>query len=118
VSIDERHRIALHEAARQTWGPEIAGTLMEMLPPGGWAEVATKTDVVAVKSDLSVLGKELRAEMSELRSELHTGIAGVRVEMAGLGTTLERSLRTHLMWMITTMVAGFGAVAAVTGLAR
>ena len=62
MSINERDRIALHEAARESWGPEIAGTLMEMLPPGGWAEVATKSDLerLATKADLTTLGSELR----------------------------------------------------------
>ena len=118
MSIDERHRIALHEAARESWGPEIAGTLMEMLPPGGWAEVATKSDLAAsvaasrsdlalVKSDLSAQGKELRAEIAELGSSL-------RVEMAELRATVDRGLRTNMMWTVTTMIAGFGGIAAVT----
>ena len=54
MGIDERHRIALHEAAKQTWGPEVAVTLMEMLPANGWADMATKSDLdrFATKSDL------------------------------------------------------------------
>jgi hypothetical protein len=111
VSIEERHRIALHEAAKETWGPEVAVTLMEMLPATGWAEVATKTDLVAMKSDVALLGKELRTEMTELRAELH-------IEMADIRATLERGLRTNMMWTVGTMIAGFGGIAAVTALTR
>jgi hypothetical protein len=91
VSIDERQRLALHEAAKESWGAEVAVTLMEMLPPAGWADVATKQDI------------EL------MRAALH-------VDLADLRTTTERALRTSLMWTITTMVASVGAVAAVVGL--
>jgi flagellar motor component MotA len=83
VGIDERHRIALHEAAKQTWGPEVAVTLMEMLPASGWAEVATK-------ADLRSLANELTA-------------------------SFERALRIQMMWTVTTMIAGFGVIAAVMG---
>lgn len=104
MSVDERHRLALHEAARQTWGPEVAVTLMEMLPAAGWAEVATRSDV-------DHLSTVLRGEMAQLGSEL-------RVEIADFRTTVERSLRMSLMWTITTMVAGFSGIAAVTAIAH
>ena len=58
-----------------------------------------------------LLGSGLRVEMAELGS-------GLRVEMADLRTTMERGLRTNMMWTITTMIAGFAVVAAVTALAR
>jgi len=44
MTIDERHRIALHEAAKRTFGDDAAVTLMELLPPVGWADVATRRD--------------------------------------------------------------------------
>jgi len=42
VSIGERHRLELHDAARTSWGSDVASTLMEMLPPSGWGDVATR----------------------------------------------------------------------------
>jgi hypothetical protein len=90
VGIDERHRIALHEAAKETWGPEVAVTLMEMLPATGWAEVATKTDL---ELGLRALSNELTA-------------------------SFERALRIQMMWTVTTMIAGFSGIAAVTALTR
>jgi hypothetical protein len=43
VTEESRHR--LHQKLDETIGPEDAATLMEHLPPVGWADVATKQDV-------------------------------------------------------------------------
>lgn len=48
---------------------------MSLLPPVGWADVATK-------DDLRMLGLEIRAEVTELRTELRDGIADVRTDVA------------------------------------
>jgi hypothetical protein len=53
-------------------GPEDAEYLMAALPPDGWDEVATKTEV-------RELGSGLRTEMAELRGELTTEMAELRV---------------------------------------
>jgi len=97
VSIEERHRIALHEAARESWGPDVAGTLMEMLPPGGWAEVATKSDIAAssaaVRADLAIMRSDLSAQRRELRAEIASQGKQLRSELAAQGT----ELRTQIM---------------------
>lgn len=46
-------------------GAEEADYLMASLPPGGWDEVATK-------SDLRELRSELRTDLAEIRSEMVT----------------------------------------------
>lgn len=43
--LNERTRHLVHEEAKRTWKEEAADTLMEMLPPVGWADVATKHDI-------------------------------------------------------------------------
>ena len=45
MAIDEARRHELHEKARRVLGAEAGDTLMELLPPVGWADVATKQDV-------------------------------------------------------------------------
>ena len=55
MSVSEDRRIAVLEAASHHWGRDVAVTLMEMLPPSGWGDVATR-------QQLDALGRELRAE--------------------------------------------------------
>ena len=44
-SITEASRFQLRTAIGQILNEEAADTLMELLPPVGWANVATKTDL-------------------------------------------------------------------------
>jgi hypothetical protein len=70
---------------------EAADTLMELLPPVGWADVATKTDI-----------QHLRDEMRHLRDEL-------KGDMLNLQLTIEVNVRKLIheqtKWLITTMIA-------------
>jgi septal ring factor EnvC (AmiA/AmiB activator) len=47
VTEESRHR--LHQKLDETIGPEEAITLMEHLPPVGWADVATKQDLAQLR---------------------------------------------------------------------
>ena len=52
MSVDERRRLQLADAAKRALGDDAGVTLMEMLPPVGWADVATKQDLVLLESRL------------------------------------------------------------------
>lgn len=66
MAIDEARRYELHEAARRTLGDAPGDTLMEMLPPVGWADVATKHDLAATKRDLESQIKVLRSDVQSM----------------------------------------------------
>jgi hypothetical protein len=75
MEVDERQRLHLVELLREVLDDQAAETLMAYLPPGGWADVATKSDLAVVKA-------ELRAEIVELRGELRTEVANLRAAMS------------------------------------
>ncbi len=64
MSVTEDRRIALLEAAHQHWGRDVAVTLMEMLPPSGWGDVATRQRVDALER-----GMDLRFQLVDQRFE-------------------------------------------------
>jgi hypothetical protein len=70
MPVDERSRHALYLRLEEVLGREEAATLMESLPPGGWAEVATKPDLenlaAATKRDLEHLAEVNRKEHEHL----------------------------------------------------
>jgi hypothetical protein len=63
MAVDERRRHALHTAAQRQLGDEEADTLMELLPPVGWADVATKQDIAAIEQDIVASENRLYAMM-------------------------------------------------------
>jgi hypothetical protein len=48
--IDERARHELYRAVEELLGTRIADTLMALLPPVGWADVATKGDLLQLEA--------------------------------------------------------------------
>ena len=53
MAIDERARHQLYLRLEEHLGAEAATTLMEHLPPVGWADVATKRDLDHLRRDRS-----------------------------------------------------------------
>ena len=66
MAIDERARYELFLRVERELGPEAAETLMELLPPVGWAEVATKEDLRRLEERMSL---RLDSKLSELRAD-------------------------------------------------
>jgi hypothetical protein len=95
MSITEASRFQLRTAIGQILSEEAADTLMELLPPVGWADVATKTD-------LQHLRDELKAEIHSLRVEFRADIHALQLSFE---TTLEKRLHEQTKWFITTMIA-------------
>jgi hypothetical protein len=74
MNVDERARHQLHQRLREVLGPDEAGILMASLPPVGYSELATKTDLRRLKEELELKmdadKQELRAEMQQLGRSL------------------------------------------------
>ena len=85
MTITEAERHQLYQRLEAVLGPDEATTLMEHLPPVGWADVATKRDLdhleQVLRADLS--NSELRLE-SRLRGELRDGLRDQRHVMFAL----------------------------------
>jgi hypothetical protein len=135
VSEQDRHR--LFNRLEEVLGPEAA-TLIDYLPPVGWADVARRGDLdglaSGLRAEMAVTRAELRGEISELRGEMGTLRSDLRGEMAELrgemGTLrsdlrgemaelrgdlraeLERGIRLQTWRLVTTMTAMFGGMAA------
>jgi len=95
MSITEASRFQLRTAMGQILNEEAADTLMELLPPVGWADVATKTD-------LQHLRDELKSDIQSLRNELKGDMHALQLTIEA---TFEMRLHEQTRWLITTMIA-------------
>lgn len=78
MAISEQDRHHLHIALDEALGPQEASVLMSHLPPVGWADVATKSDLAELEARL-----DLRFGITEqtLRAEFHQAFGSFRDEM-------------------------------------
>ena len=83
--VTDSDRRELFTALERELGTKPAAVLMDLLPPVGWADVARRSDLVAMRGEMA----ELRGEMSELRAELKGEMAELRGEMFELRAELK-----------------------------
>jgi hypothetical protein len=134
MPVSESARYRLFEAARTQFGQEPAETLMDLLPPVGWADVATKADVqhlgdtlrAEFRAGFAELQGDLRRELHEshgsLRTELHESHGSLRTELHESHRSLSRQIHDQtrtLVFMIigsnATLVALAFAAARIAG---
>lgn len=98
--IDERTRHLMYLGLEEKLGTEVTDSLMQHLPPVGWADVATRHDlegqVLLLRTDLEAQIAALRFEMNLLRSDLLREIS--------------ESSQRNLRWTVGAVLAGNAAV--------
>jgi hypothetical protein len=106
ISEEARHRMYVRLEA--VLGPEEATTLMEHLPPVGWADVATKRDLdhLAAVIDVRFDALDGRFEMTEARLRAHVSDE--------IRSALVTQTRTMLIGN-ASLLAGVAAIAAILG---
>ena len=93
MTVTEASRFQLRTAMGQIMSEEAADTLMELLPPVGWADVATKHD------------------LEFLRADMHREFEKVRLEFRGdISEALLRQTRWFFTMLITVNTATVGLV--------
>ncbi len=133
--VDERSRLQLADAAKQALGDDAGITLMELLPPVGWADVATKHDLLAFDGRFSAIDArfatidarfdmidarfdmiDARFDMVDRRFEVvDRRFEALETRMDGLDGRmgrLESELRAQTWKLMTLMVAVVGVVVA------
>jgi predicted nuclease with TOPRIM domain len=137
VSITEYERHQIFQWYEEAMGPERAAIMMQLLPPVGWGDVATKADLVALEHRLLARADRLdaridrqdgRFEQIEGRFEKIDGrfeqIEGRFEQIHGRFERLEgrmeliaaRNLRTMVLAMLAGNATLVGAVVAVAQL--
>ena len=122
MAITEEARHHLYLALEQTLGPDEAATLMEHLPPVGWADVATKRDLdslaAATKQDIDSLRAATKQDLDSLGATTTHGLDSLELRLgtriSELRADVYKELRTQMMALVgTNLTVGALVVAAV-----
>jgi hypothetical protein len=112
MAIDERARHQLYLRLEEHLGAEAATTLMEHLPPTGWADVATKRDLdhlaAATKADIDHLAAATKADIDHLRGATSSDIQRMGDQ---LRAELHKTIATHTVVIVfATMATSIASV--------
>lgn len=96
--VDERSRHELYRRLEEVLGPAAATTLIEHLPPVGWADVATKHDLVGLEhwidERFTRVDESIKAATADLRATFERELRMV-----------EQGLRTQTITMMFALVS-------------
>ena len=96
MAVTEESRYQLFQRLEELLGPDKVATLMELLPPVGWADVATKRDLDHLHTLFDAKVDRLAVD---LRAEIASGNQANRIFIENgrdHGTAIARHLtRTH-----------------------
>jgi hypothetical protein len=115
VSVDERSRLQLAEAAKRLLGDDEGITLMELLPPVGWADVATKHDLLALETRFDGRFEQIDRRFDEFEARLDLRFENFEHR---LDARFERGFRTVVVTLMSLYITGFVATILAVALTR
>ena len=112
--ITEQQRNQLHRKLEAELGREEASTLMELLPPVGWADVATKQDLVHLERRFDGLERrfdrfEERFDRFEERADGR--FASIEHQLRELRAEGRGNLRSYVGWLMSSHAVLLAAAA-------
>ena len=87
MALSEQQRHGLHGKLEEVLGAEHAGALMTQIPPTGWADMATKADLV-------VLGERLDTRIGSVETRLDAKIDGMGTGLDAKIESVKASIET------------------------
>ena len=107
--VDERSRHELYRRLEEVLGPDVATTLIEHLPPVGWADVATKHDLAGLEhwidERFTRVDESIKAATADLRAAFEHELRTVEQGLRAQTTTFEQGLRTQTITMMFALVS-------------
>ncbi len=90
MAAGEQERFELLNSLIEAHGEDVARKLMDSLPPFSWDQVATKDDLNALSTAITVKFDQVDAEFVRLRGEISKVEGNLSKEIAGLSREIGR----------------------------
>jgi hypothetical protein len=107
--VSERARHELYRRLEEVLGPEAATTLIEHLPPVGWAEVATRQDLAGLEERTELRFERLREHVDgrfNLIDERFNAMDDrIKASASDLRASFEHALRSQTTAMVFGLVS-------------
>ncbi len=100
MALSERSRQEMYAAFEKQVGKEPALTLLELLPPVGWKDVATKQDLEILEFKMDARFSEMKSLFSEMRSYV------------------DEKIKVAVISLATVNIAVLGVLIAIIGIKR
>lgn len=114
MTITEASRLELHQELRNNIGVKAADTLMEHLPPTGWADIVRRSDLdhqtTVTTREFALVRSEMSSEFVAVRNEMKTEFAAVRNEMKTEFAAVRNEMKTEFAAVRNEMKTEFAAV--------
>jgi len=114
VSITEESRYQLYKRLEDTLGADDANTLMEHLPPVGWADVATKSDLAVLRDHVDAEIAGLRRDVEHLEARMEWRFAAIDLRFESMEHRFDGALPSGLHKQFVQLLASVAALQTVT----
>ncbi len=108
--VDERSRHELYRRLEEVLGPDAAATLIEHLPPVGWADVATKNDLAGLEQRLEGRFNAVNERFTAMDDRITAATSDLRATFEHEMRLQSESFGQQLRSQTTTMVFGLLSV--------
>lgn len=115
MAVDERSRHELYRRLQEVLGTEAATTLIEHLPPVGWADVATKHDLAGLEQRIELRFERLHEHVDGRFARIVERFDAMDERMKASSLDLRASFEHELRAQMTTVM--FGLVSTVLTMA-
>ena len=109
---DEHSRMEASQALADQLGPAAAAALMECIPPFGWHEIATKSDLARLEDAMNRRFGSIDDRFASINNRFDSFEERLTLR---LDAQLSRSESRLLRWTVGAIFAGFAALG--TGIA-
>ena len=82
--VSDHDRRDLYDALERRLGQGPAATMMELLPPVGWADVARQSDLVAIRGEMAQIRGEIAVLSAKIDAQLPRLYAANVASMIGV----------------------------------